>query len=237
MSDILQVQEFLYQGMLSCDLFAGFNVVDEKKFLLDKEIQFNAIWQAPRAGRTESGAGFYIEMPSLEISNPNSLQRNLLCSIVAIEERNINQSTAGTRVSAEDMAELALDFMFNWYLGMASGFKPEKAAVKDGSDVFGGRVEGLLAYRASVSLRYEHRAIDRAAKVTLTEAPAYTFALATTTSDADIYFTLDGSFPGKSNPAAIKYTTAFTGVAGQRINAMAWRGDLLPSHNNAQLIT
>lgn len=243
MSDILAVQEFLFKGLLSCDLFASYNVVLEREFLAQSEIEFNAIWQMPRVLNGPSGIGMYVEMPKLQVPKPNSLQRNLVASIAVIEERNINMTAgAGTGMSAEDLSELALDFMFGWMMGLSSGLTPEVGAVAPATDLVQG--DGLVTYRASVSLRREHHAVARCDQPTITEGPSGVFTLTNGagTPDAEIWVTTateqgDLGLPGKANTDAVKYAAALALPVGSWINFAAWRGDRLPSHISVRKIT
>lgn len=231
MSDILRVQEFLFNGLLSCDLFSQFNVVLEREFLAQNDLEFNSIWQAPRKHHGPVGIGLYVEMPKLEIPKPNSLQRNLVVSVGVIEERNMNMTAgAGTGVSAEELAELALDLMFGWMLGLSSALTPEVGAVRPAPDLIKG--EGLVVYRASVSLRREHRPRTRCDVPTIVEGPVGTFALVNgaNTPDAAIYYTLDGQFPGVSSATAKLYSGPLQLAVGTKILYAAWRAGFLPSH-------
>ena len=238
MSDILRLQEFLFNGLLSCPLFDRFNVVLEREFLAQNEMEFNSIWQAPRKANGPVGIGLYVEMPKLEIPKPNSLQRNLVASIGVIEERNMNMTAgAGSCVSSEELAELALDFMFGWMLGLSSALTPEVGAVRPAPDLIKG--EGLVVYRASVSLRREHRPHARCDMPGIVEAPAGTFTLVNgaTTPGAAIYYTTDGSFPGVSNAQAMLYAEPIQVAPGTKLLFAAWQARFLPSHINAQLIS
>jgi hypothetical protein len=246
MSDILKLQEYLFNGLLSCDLFAQFNVVLERQFLADRTVEFDAIWITPRKQADGSdgptGIGLYVEMPRLEVPKPNSLQRNLVASIVVIEERNINMTAgAGSLKSAEELAELTLDFMFGWMLGLSSGLTPEAGAVKPAPDVIQG--DGLVVYRAAVSLRREHRAVSRCDAPALADLGGGNYSLTNgaNTPDAEIYYTVgapaDLSLPGKANDQAQLYAGPVAVAAGQAINWAAWRADLLPSHIQARIIS
>jgi len=243
MGDIRAVEEFLFNGLLSCDLFAPYNIVLERKFLAQSEIEFNAIWQMPRVLNGPSGIGMYVEMPKLQVPKPNSLQRNLVASIAVIEERNINMTEGvGTGMSSEDLAELALDFMFGWIMGLSSGLTPEVGAVTPATDLV--QAEGLVSYRASVSMRREHRATARCDQPTITEGPAGVFTLTNgaATPDANIYFTTgtdqgDLGLPGKANTDAVQYAAPLVLPAGSWINWAAWRGDRLPSHISVRSIS
>jgi hypothetical protein len=245
-SDILILQEYLFNGLLSCALFDRFNVVLEREFLMQNEVEFNAIWQAPRAGQSVSGIGLYVEMPKLELPKPNSLQRNLVASIGVIEERNINMTEeVGTQVSAEELAELALDFMFGWVLGFSSALTPESGGVAPAPDLALGDTEGLVKYRARVSLRREHRATARCDTPTLTDNGDGTYGLVngSNTPDAEIFYTVgdaaagENDFPGRANKNAVKYAAPVALSAGQKITWAAWRVDRLPSHVSTRSIT
>lgn len=239
-SDITLLQDYLFYGLLSCDLFARFNISQEKQHLMQSEIEFSAIWQVPRDKKPEnpSGIGLYVEMPSLRIPKPNGLQRDIVASIGIIEERNINMTSGvGTGVSAEELGEMALDFMYDWCLGFTSALTPEAPALAPAKDLVQG--DGLITYRASVSMRREHHATNRCDTPTITEAPAGTFSLANgaATPDADIYFTTDQSFPGKAVATATKYVAPIPLAAGTILTYAAWKPAFRPSHVSAKLIT
>lgn len=249
MSEILQVQNFLFYGFMSCARFDPFNIVLEREFLAQSVIEFDGIWLKPRrlnldgSPATPIGNGFYIEMPRLEVPHPNSLQCNIIASVVSIEERNINMTPiVGTQVSSEEGAKMALDFMRGWLMGLSSGLTPEVGAIKPAPDVIQG--DGLIANRAAVSFRMQDAPKARCATPTLTEGPTGTFTLANgaATPDADLYYTVAGdrddlSMPGRANPDATKYEGPFQLAAGQCVNCAAWRDDLFPSHVIAKIIS
>jgi hypothetical protein len=237
-SDILRAQEYLFYGMKSCALFDKFNVVLEREFLAQSEVEFDAIWMSPRSPDGPVGAGYLIEMPKLQIPKPNSLQRNLVLSIVAIEERNTNMTAgAGTQLSSEEMAEDALDFAFGWMMGLSSALTPEVGAILPAPDVASG--PGLVCNRATISMRKEHHAIARCDQPVISDAGAghYSLANGANTPDADIYFTLDESLPGSAGLTAVKYAGPVALASGQQINYAAWRADRLPSHIGVRKIS
>lgn len=237
MSTTLQLQDYLFKGMLSCDFFDMFNIVLERQFLMQSELEWNAIWQTQRAGpdgkptdAARVGAGYYIEIPKLEVPRPNSRQRFLTASVVSIEERNLNMTPeVGTLMNAEDMAELALDFMFGWVLNISSALVPENAAILPARDLQLG--DGMVVYRTSVTLRVEKVPPPRCDQPQIIAgAGVWTIQNGGNTPDATIYYTLDNSFPGRVNPVANVFAGPITVAAGTIINAMAWRQDRLPSH-------
>jgi len=258
-TDILQVQEVLFAGAKSCALFDAFNMTQERQFLMESEIEFSAIWQSPRLILSDAsdpssalmadpngkvGAGYYFEMPRLEIKHPNGLQRNLIVSVASIEERNLNFAPGGTMTSTEEMAELMLDFMFGWCMGLSSALTPETGAVLPAYDLVGGKDSGLMSYRATVSLRRERRFRARCDVPVLAEPNAGTFTLTngSNTPDADIYYMTAGDvgdlrLPGKSNSDAVKYSGPVSLDSGTVVNWAAWRADKLPSHISVAQVT
>lgn len=263
-SDILQVQTFLYHGLRSCKFFESVNVVLEREFLASSTVEVTSLWQAPRmitnpdgdAGdivltpdvNGKVGVGLLVEMPRLELRNPNSLQRSLVVSVGIIEERNLNMtpssegSMGGTMISAEEWAELALDFMYGWLLGLSSALVPTTGTVKSAPDIVPG-AEGLICYRAAVELRREHRQTSRCDMPVLSEPTPgnFIFTNGANTPDAAIYYTTaatagDLGLPGKDNTDAVLWD-GVTPVAleiGECINWAAWKDAKLPSHISAQ---
>ena len=235
MSDILQLQEYLFYGLRSCALFDDFNVVLERQFLAESEIRVESLYMTPRRAGGRIGAGLLVEMPRLQTPKPNSLQRNLVASIVAIEQRNVNFLKGGSGVACEELAERALDFMYGWVMGFSSALSPEAGGVAPAPETLNG--PGLVCLRAQVSLRREHRPVGRCATPAIGEPEAGTFTLATATEGAVIYYTLDQSLPGRENGQAVIYVGPVALGPGAIITYAAWRDDLLPSHVSSQWVS
>jgi hypothetical protein len=241
------MQEALYYGMLSCDLFAPLNLVLEKKFRADKAVQMDSIWLSRRDGQSASGAGLLVEMPRLIVDRPNSQVNHVIGSVVVFEERNLNMTPGtGTLKSAEQWAQLAVEFMRGWIIGQAGGLVVESNAIAPASDwmrdpAIGGG--GIIALRGSVSQRAARPnytrcgqpllSIDNPLTVTLTNPPA--------TLDAEIYYTTDGSVPravpDDSGAVAQRYTRPFNVAVGTLVQWIALKSCLLPSHIGAQIVT
>lgn len=237
MSDIVQLQDYLYRGLRSCALFDSFNVVEEREWLAESTVAVESLWNTPRVADGVVGAGLLVKMPRLTVPKPNSLQRNLAVSIIAIENRNLNMMKGGTGVACEDLAELALDFMFGWVMGFSSALSPEAGGVAPAPDELSG--PGLVCYRAELSLRREHRPVARCdtPKLSQQEYGPWVLTNGANTPDASIYYTLDGSMPGKDNSQAVRYAQPLALPVETTITFAAWRDDLLPSHVSSQLIT
>lgn len=241
MNTALQLQDYIFQGMLSCDQFNMFNIVEERQFLMQSEVLFTAIWQTQRTDasgkptpQAKVGAGIYIEMPVVDVPKPNSRQHYLKTSVLVLEERNMNLTPGvGTGMSSEDIAELVLGFLFGWTLSLSSALVPENAAITPALDIMNKEV-GLMAYRVTVTLRVERPPQQRCDQPAIQQDADKNWIIlnGANSPDATIYYTLDNSFPGRANPRAQIYAGPLTPAPGTTILACAWRQDLLPSHIN-----
>lgn len=250
------MQEALYYGMLSCDLFAPLNLVLEKKFRADKTIQLDSIWLSQQSLRPLSGsnsacgAGLLVEMPRLTVDKPNSQVNHVIGSIVVFEERNLNFTPGvGTMKSAEQWAQLAVEFMRGWIIGQAGGLVVEPNAIVPARDWMTGDAKlaenGIIALRGSVSQRAARpnyaRAIAPALRVTGNMATFVPVAQADGSAPI-IYYTLDGSMP-RSVPAddgslALRWTgAAFAVASGTLVQWIAIQPGQLPSNVGCQLIS
>jgi hypothetical protein len=61
--DLIQVQDDLYGILMSAPQLANVNIVEERKFLVNSELEIDAIWQTIRNGC--SGDGLLIEIPDI----------------------------------------------------------------------------------------------------------------------------------------------------------------------------
>ena len=235
------LQEALYYGMLSCDLFNPLNIVLERTFVASQEIQLDAIWTTVRNGT--SGAGCLIEMPKLSVERPNSQVNQIIGSVVIFEERNVNLTPGtGTGITAESWAQMAVEFMRGWIIGQAGGLVVEPNAIVKAEDWINADA-GIIALRGSVSQRASRPNYTRCGTPVFAMDGSYNVTLTNVAANptADILFTVDGSFPAR--PEALSTTTAqlyngsFVAVPGQIIQYIALSPGLLPSHIGAQTIT
>lgn len=230
MNDIVAIQFALYRGLRSCSLFNNFNIVYGREFWLQAEVNEAAIWLTPRNGR--QGAGLIVQLPTLRFPKPNSIQRERHFSVCVYEERDINFDQAiGSMMTAEDIADLVIDFGWNWRLWRSSGLILEDAAVVPDT-----RYPGIIGQSVNFILRQERKPLQRAALpvIDATDPSAVTL---TVTDGSQIYYTLDGySFPGPDNDGTLSdeqkatlYAAPFAVESGDVIQAAAYIDGLLPS--------
>jgi len=231
MNDVVAIQQSLFHGLRSCQLFDSFNIVLAREFLVQSEMDMSAIWLTPR--NDKQGLGIIVQMPTLRFPKPNGLQRVREFSIGIYEERNINfNPDLGTMMTAEDVGDLVVDFLWNWKLSRSSGLVLDDAALVP-DDRF--KSIGILGQAAKASLKQERRPLSRPATPVITSVGGN--VTLTVTDGSQIYYTTDGfSFPGPSNEgkldseqAAQLYSGPFPAVSGAVIMAMAWNDGLLPS--------
>jgi hypothetical protein len=232
MTDIVAIQEDLTMLLKSTATLDLVNVVQFRKLLLDSEQDAALIWQQPRNAGGPAGIGILIEMPAVKVTHPSLPGPEFIAefSFVVLEERITNQTAAvGTQLTAEEVAQRVAEILHGatddlWGGGMfADGPIIEDVA----SDVV---PPGILGKRVKLNLRLRRQQTERAA----TPVPALqednTTAFTCATAGAAIYYTLDGSFPGKANANAVLYAAPFTPEVGQTLRAAAYADGLLPSH-------
>jgi len=250
MKDIIALQYAFYRGLRSCSLFADFNIVLGREFLVAEEAKMAAIWQTP--GPTgKSGLGMIIFVPDLLFPQPNGLQRQREFSIGIFEDRNVNYLPAtvvkaggqdltvqGTGIPADDVGDLVIDFLWNWRLWRTSGLTfPDRALVQDR------RFDGIYGVRAISILRQERGVANRPSEVTITDVGGRNITL-TNTDGSDIWFTTDGfSYPGPDNngslageTAATKYVGVFNVAANTTVFAASFANGKNPGQTAVKLI-
>jgi hypothetical protein len=230
MKDIVAIQQAIFHGLRSCNLFDSFNVVLGRELLAQSEIEMDAIWQTPRNGA--QGLGLIVQIPSLIFPGPNSLQRRRLFSVGIYEQRDMNFTPGiGTMTCAEDVGDLVIDFLWNWRLWRASGLIPDTNALVPDT-----RFPGVVGMLAKVALRQERAQPARAATPVIDAGDPNNVAI-TVADGSKIYYTTDGfSFPGKDNTGVLTgeqgatlYAAPFAAQSGQIIMAVAYLDGELPS--------
>ena len=187
-------------------------------------------------GRT--GAGVIIEQPEVEVNQAVSPgpQKDIILTALVLEEPLANNGPqTGTLLAADQIAQRILEVGHLWSADDLGDLHADRNAIAPAKDF-----EPLRAFR--VKLRFLHSnsqtarislpaiAIDGSFNVTLTtpsEAP-----------NSQLYYVLlpggvapdhSATFPGRSNPAAVKYTGAFPTQAGDVVRWAAHDPDFLPS--------
>lgn len=235
MMDLVQLQADLLGLLMSAPALANVNVVSERKFLVQSEINFDTLWTTPRNGR--SGTGILIEMPSIEVpgkQTPGPTQ-NLRPTFVVFQNGDAAlEPTTGSGLAAETICQLVLDTLHMQELQGIGTLYAIDRAVEPAREY-----EFVHAYRVALFLKSAaSNQTQRTAPVVLTIDYGNAY-LACATADAEIWYTLDGSFPTHSravepvsdttlNPSAKLYTGPFPATSGQTLRAAAYADGFNP---------
>lgn len=245
-TDLVRIQEDLAQGLLSEPALACIHIVPYRKLRLRSEVEWSAVYTTPRQGR--AGCGVVVEMPSFEVPHPGvpGPVGNLVLSCVVVEEPNLNcDPAAGTRLSAETVAQFILDSSHQWEIGGVGVMSAVKEAIRGlwrTEDVRGmvgqgslrevvwdaQRYHGLVAYRVKLQMQAAGVPLPRVA-TPAAQAGGLEVTLTCATAGAEIYYTLDAGFPGPGNGAAVKYQAPFT-LTGAGLRYAAYKPGWVRSH-------
>lgn len=229
MIDLVQLQDDLLGLLMSAPALANVNIVQERKFLVQSEVNFDSLWTVQRNGR--SGTGILIEMPTIDVpgkQTPGPTQ-NLRPSFVVFQNGDAAlEPSTGSGLVAETICQLVLDTLHMQELQGIGTLYAIDRAVEPAREY-----EFVHAYRVALFLKSAAaNQTQRTAPVTVTDN-AGTVTLACATADAEIWYTLDGSFPSHSravepvsdttiNSSSILYTAPFAVTSGQIVRAAAY---------------
>lgn len=140
-----------------------------------------------------------------------------------IENPLINEGGTGTHVPAEQLALETLMYLHGWDAGRKHEFRGDES-----NAVRVANIVGKVAYDVTV---YCYHGADNVAQVS---APVMAVSggdvtLTCAVASAEIWYTLDGSFPGPSNAEAVEYDEPFASVPGAVLRAAAYKGGNAPS--------
>ena len=246
MIDLIQVQRDVFGLLMSAPQLATVNLVEERQFIVQSEIEMDAVWQTVRNGR--SGCGILIEEPDVISDSPNvsGPVQSVELSFVCFQNGDAAFGDLGSGLFAAQMEQFILDILHQQCFTKWGTIQVQRNFSSPARDY-----PGINARRVKLVVTPKGTAqTPRTAIVTVTVAGGNA-TLACATAGSAIYYTLDGSFP--SNPAvAIKplsvtdatpagepvnpnstlYAAPFAAPSGTLIRAAAW----LAGYNAGQII-
>jgi hypothetical protein len=242
MIDLLQLQNDVYGLLLSTDALQTVNIVQERRFMLDAQVELDAIWMTPRNGG--SGTGILCELPSVDVTGGNSLPAMMVrVPFVCLQNGDAALTPeTGSGLTAETLVQLVLNTLQHQELKGIGTLYAEARAIEPAREF-----EFINAYRVSFVLqRQQTRQTPRCAPVTITNN-AGVITLACATADAEIFYTLDGSTPVRAtaldpitaapiNPLSQAYVAPFAVVSGHRVRAVAFAPGYIASQINLEVI-
>lgn len=229
MIDPYQMQEDFYQALLSAGQFRTVNVVNERKLLVESELEIDAIWATNRNGC--SGNGILVEELIISSQKPDAPAPILEITFPIVCFQNGDAALVpniGGGFYAQRLAIMVMDLFYQW-------------SVEGAMTLFNGRsYERAKEYQFVNAIRVLPKIGIKASA--LTQRCGFVSAalannqctLTCATAGATIVYTLDGSFPAwpvnaldpisgaPVNPAATIYNASFAVQAGQTIRAIAY---------------
>ncbi len=182
---------------------------------------------------TQLGLALVVLLPELtesESNLPGPVMEGFI-EVQVIEAVTINRSASGTGIRASTAALRALGALHHLRVGNYSLF-----AKRNPLEPLAGK-KGIVTF--IVRLFFQNLGADPVEKVspvTIAEDAAV-ITLSTATSGADIYYTLDGSYPGASNDEATLYAAPITILEDATLRAAAFLSPLNPSDISEQEVS
>ena len=223
MTDFVTLQQDIFFALMSRQELLSVNVKQFRKMVIQSEIDMKLVYLTARNGK--SGAGILVEMPTLTSKNP-SVSGPVLdvdFSVLIMEQPTINMSTPnGTLLSAEEIALLVTETLHLLSLG-SGGLRASPNAIVPATEY-----RGVVAYRVHANFVSATAQTARTGYVQVVQTGGagnpVTIGCSSDPS-ADIFYTLDGTFPANvngGNPQSVKYTTAIAADAGVTVRACAY---------------
>lgn len=191
MNPLLQLQDDVYGLLMSAVELRQVNIIQWRRLRVDPAVEWNTVWQVPRVDR--SGAGIVIWMPQLRTEHQNLPGgERVTLGVTVVEEPNLNSAPeTGTLLSAEDLALRVKDLLHaHCFWGLAEMVSSAQAITEDND------FPELLAYRCNFEMVLARGTTPRCDAPTASGGGSVlNLSNGPHTPNADIYYTLDGSYP------------------------------------------
>jgi len=229
-TDFDTLQTFAAHTLLSDAYFDNVNIVTRDRLLAevaegrlpDKTLAAEVlVYITPRVlANGRRGLGIIVEKIEFEVTRPNlnGPQGDMILTCLILEDRLSNNSPAkGTLVPGDHAAQKILDLLHNQPIHPFGHFYADTRAIQEATDF-----QPLDAWRVRLRMTSSRTQTARVATPVAAEADGLV-TLTCATEDARIYYSLDRSFPGPSNPAALEYAAPFAVEAGDEIFFAAFK--------------
>jgi len=241
LTDFAALQDDLATMLLSHPLLKQVNVTQERKFLLDSDLNISALWQSPR--NNGAGMGIIVEdlRPIVEDENTPGPICNLNCGFVILGERNLASTPgAGCALHPEQIEQIIVDLFHHKTIQPYGQMRASGRCGEPANDWIDDRT-GVYARRVTLKLLNARKQTDTCDLVAITQNSG-TITLTTTCADpsVQIFYTLDGSCPANDsgiNPQTQLYSTPFSAVSGTIVRAAAFAASLNQSAIKQLIVT
>lgn len=242
MIDLEQIQQDLLGLLLSAPQLANVNIVLEKKFIVQSQIEMDSVWTVNRNGK--SGCGILIEVPAIESAGNNisGPPQNVVLTFVSFQNGDAAFTDQGSGLFAEQVEQFILDALHLQSFGALGTVQADGKLSEPARDY-----DGINARRLTLKIKPKaSRQTPRTAALQIVTTDLTAVTLSCATAGAKICFTLDGSFPSDPdvakvildnspvgpipalNTASTIYTGPFAVQSGQTIRAAAYADGFNP---------
>ena len=234
MSDLLlSLQQDLVDKLNSEASFYYVSVALWRKQVIRQEIQRRLPHLSGKNGR--KGCGVVVNMPRIEAIQPNlaAPQGDVLVGIDVVEQPEINFNPGGTMLTAEETARAVRQTLHQFAIEGKILLYQDKHAIEPLAEL---EFPGCLGYRVNLRGRMAELPQAKCVVPAIAETGG-SVSLTTTDEGAGIYYTVDGSFPGSSNAAALSYSAPFSVSSGATVRWAAYLAGYLGSDAAQAVIT
>ena len=236
---IEQIQPDVFAKLAGEPFFAAISLFQIRRARYQSEIDealSSATFDPGQAGKLP-GATIEVLMPLIKTNLVNAPG-----PVVTLEQRltvkenpSINLAEGGVNLTAEEIAVEILQTLHQFYLGgICQALYPAPEAILPNP-----HFPGLVAYDVILQATFN---LTPPARTGCPLPPAesglvLTFSALATDPGASIYTTIDGSFPGPGNAAAVLYTAPFAVASGTIIRWAAYAPGKLGSSTGMATVT
>lgn len=224
MIDFVKLQQDWFYKLLSEPVVKNINIVLLREEVIEGRLNFKLLTKTTRNGRL--GCGAVVEMPTITVPNPNAPSPDAILelSVLVAELPTLNQNAAtGTNQQCEQVAGLIKDIGHRHFSRDVGEFYIAPQAIEPAEFE-----AGHIAYRVRFNFRHSAVATPRVATVAMAETNGLV-TLTCDTAEAAIYYTVNDTFPGRGNPAAIRYEAPFQVETGTVIRTAAYKEAMVGS--------
>jgi len=247
MINLNQIQEDCLGLLMSAPQLATVNIVLEKKFIVESQIEMDAVWLTVRNGK--SGDGLLIEVPDIESggNNVSGPPQVVILNFVSFQNGDGAFTDVGGGLFAEEIEQYVLDALHLQSFGKLGTIQADGKLSTPARDY-----PGINARRLTLKIKpLASRQTPRTATLQIDITDPQNVTLACATPGAKICYTIDGSFPSDPdvaiaplsdppaplNPQSKIYTAPFAAQSGQVIRAAAYADGFNPGEILNQTIS
>lgn len=234
MSDLLLgLQQDIVDKLNSESWFGSISVVSWRKQVIQLEVERRLPHLTGKNGR--KGCGVVVNMPRIDAAQPNLVpaQGDILVGIDVVEQPEINFNPGGAMLTAEETARAVRRTLHQFAIEGKLLLYQDKHAIVPLKDL---SYPGCLGYRVNLRGRMAESPHSKCVVPSIAEAGGFV-TLTTTDAGAAIYYTVDGSFPGPSNTAALTYAAPFAVASGTTVRWAGYLAGFLGSDAAQAVIT